>query len=522
VLCFFLLPIANGCSPPLHHPGILIVAKPGDAVKLDPADITDSQSAQVTENIFDTLVEYRDGSTAIQPALAESWEMSKDGKTWIFHLRHGVRFHDGTPFNADAVVFNFDRQMNLKNRYHADGQFIYWQTMWGGYPGRIDRIKALDPYRITIHLTEPVAPFLANLAMFPFAISSPSAIRKWGADYFKHPVGTGPFRFALWEEKERIILEANPDYWGGAPKIERLVFQPIADDTSRRLELERGTIDFMVAPHPDDVKTLETDPGITVLKAPGMNVAYLAMNCQKPPFDKVSIRQAIRYAINKPRIIRELYQGLAIPAVNPMPPMMLGYAKALRDYPYDPEKAKKLLRDNGFPNGFRTALWYLPINRDYMPEPKAVAEAIQSDLHGVGIEANLLTFDWGTYLDKVSMGEHAMALFGWVGDNGDPDNFLYALLDKDNAKKPAQNVAFYANEQVHNFLTKAEQVEDSPSRAMFFDKAERIIYEESPWVPIAHAEQVAAFKKEIQGFELHPTGMLRFRNVVMLPKAEKN
>lgn len=464
------------------------------------------------QNIFDTLVEYKDGSTQIEPALATSWNRSKDGRIWIFHLRHGVKFQDGTPFDASSVVFNFHRQMDPSDPYHL-GEFVYWQTMWGGFPGKILKVEALDPYTVRFTLSQPVAPFLANLAMIAFAISSPSAVRKWGADYFKHPVGTGPFSFRLWEQEERIVLDANRDYWGKEPEIARLIFVPIKDSTSRMLQQERGAIDFMTGVYVEDVAELRADKDLTVVAEPGMNISYLSMNCQKPPFDNVLVRRAVRYAINKQKIIKELYEGLALPAVCPMPPMMLGYDPSLKDDSYDPNESRKLLAQAGFPNGFKTSLWYIPIGRDYLPAGKAVGEAIQADLRKVGIDAELTTFDWGTYLAKTQEGEHDMALFGWIGDNGDPDDFMYALLDKDNAVKPAQNISFYVNDRVHALLVQAQRTLDPGKRAALYRQAEVIVNRDSPWEPIAYADQIIAYKKNVRGFVMNPTGMLRFRNV---------
>ncbi|MCL5055184.1 MAG: ABC transporter substrate-binding protein [Firmicutes bacterium] len=489
------------------------MGREGDAVKLDPADITDGESAQVTENIFDTLVTYRNSSTQIKPDLALSWSSSKNGKIWIFHLRHHVRFQDGTKFNAASVVFNFDQWMNPKDPYHKYGKFIYWQTMWGGFPGKVKKIQAIGKYTVKFTLSQPVAPFLKNLAMFCFAISSPTAVKKWKEDYFKHPVGTGPFKLVLWQRNERIVLNRNPYYWGEKPKIKRLIFVPIKDSTTRMLELERGDIDFMTGVNVEEVKILKKDPAVRVLAKPGMNIAYLAMNCEKPPFNQIAVRQAVRYAINIKKIVEKLYEGLAVPAVNPIPPMILGYNPRLKKFHYNPRKAKELLAKAGFPNGFSTTLWYPPISRQYIPDPKAVAEAMQADLRKVGIKVKLITYDWGSYLYKTEMGEHSMAILGWIGDNGDPDDFLYALLDKTNAVKPAQNIAFYTNEKVHRLLLQAQKIFNPEKRKILYRQAIQIINQDSPWVPIAYADQIVAFNKKVKGFHLNPTGMLRFQNV---------
>lgn len=491
----------------------LVVGKLADAVKLDPADALEGESAVVTQNIFDTLVEYKDGSTEIQPALATSWRAARDGKSWMFTLRKGVLFHDGTPCNAEAVVFSFKRQMDPRHPFHAFGHFVYWKTMWGGYPGKIKDVQAVDTYTVKFLLQSPVAPFLANLAMFPFAVVSPTAVKQWREDFFKHPVGTGPFSFVEWRRNERIVLQANQSYWRGTPHLSRLIFQPIPDNTSRRLQLEQGGVHFMTGINIEDIPLLRKNPRIVVATKPGENLAYLAMNVTKPPLNNVLVRRAVNMAVDREILVKTLYQGLGTVTNTPLPPILWGYESSIKGYPHDPARARELLAKAGYPNGFSTSLWYPSTTREYLPQAKAVAEAIQANLKEVGIICKLFTFDWGTYLNKTYNGEHEMALLGWVGDNGDPDNFLYPLLDKDNARKPGSNIAFYENNEVHKLILEAQQTLDQSRRAALYKRAQKIIAEEAPWVPLVSAHQKVAYRKEVKGFIPHPTGMLRFHPV---------
>jgi peptide/nickel transport system substrate-binding protein len=240
------------------------------------------------------------------------------------------------------------------------------------------------------------------------------------------------------------------------------------------------------------------------------------MNMDKPPFEKLAVRQAINYAIHKKALVDNLYQGLAVPAVNPIPPTMWGYHTGISGYEYNPEKAKALLAEAGFPNGFKTTLWAMPVPRPYMPQPMKIAQAIQSDLKAVGIEAEIVTYEWGTYLDKVQRGQHDMGILGWTGDNGDPDNFLYVLLDKNATQIPANNIAFYRSEFLHDILVAAQASSDMTQRAELYKQAQEIVFRDAPWVPLVHATQTAAFKKTVKGFQLHPTGSHWFHHVEML------
>jgi len=493
--------------------GTLVYGRGGDSVKLDPSDVTDGESMKVTKQIFDGLVEYKPGKTGVEPALAKSWKTSDNGLVWTFNLKKGVKFHDGTPFNADAVVFNFKRWMNKDHKYH-DGEFVYWGYMFGGFPGVVKSVKATDEYTVQFTLKEKSAPFLANLAMAPFAISSPTAIKKYGENYFKHPVGTGAFKFVKWVKGDRIVLEANKDYWEGRPYLDKIVFRAIPDNTARFMELQSGSIDIMDGVNPNSVPQLKNSDKLKLSLRPSMNVGYLAMNFMKEPFNNPLVRKAVNHAINKKEIIEGLYAGLAKSAKNPLPPSLWGYNEGIDPYEYNPEKAKKLLAEAGYSDGFKTTLWAMPNPRPYMPQPKLIAQAMQADLKAVGIEAEIRTYDWGTYLQKTENGEHDMALLGWTGDNGDPDNFLYVLLDKDNAVKgSAGNIAFYKSDALHEILIKAQKTLDQKKRAKMYKEAQEIIHKDAPWVPVAHSNPPIGLKNKVMDYVPSPVGVEKLNKV---------
>ncbi len=490
----------------------LVFGRGGDSVGLDPALETDGESFKVCDNIYDTLVNFKPENTELIPSLAESWTVSEDGLTWTFHLRRGVVFHDGTPFNADAVVFSLGRQFMTDHPFHhVEGAYQYWNSM--SMSDIVKDMRKVDDYRVEIELKRPNAPFLSNLAMNFCGIVSPAAVRKWASDYPRHPVGTGPFRFVEWIKDDRVVLERNADYWGPPPGVDRLIFRSIPENSVRLIALIQGSIDGMDNLVPDFMPNIEADPKLQLLSQSGMNVGYLAMNMDRQPFGLLKVRRAVNHAINKQALVDNLYQGLALPAVNPIPPTLWSYHEGIDGYGYDPEQARQLLAEAGYPNGFKTTLWAMPVPRPYMPQPLKIAQAIQANLREVGIEAEIRSFEWGTYLDKIQRGQHDMALLGWTGDNGDPDNFLYVLLDKSATVHPASNIAFYRSEELHKVLVEAQREVDMSRRTALYRQAQVIVHRDAPWVPLVHAAQTAAFKKVVKGFRLHPTGSKWFHNV---------
>lgn len=507
-------PKSQASSTVSQQGGTLVFGRGGDSVGLDPAHEDDGESFKVCDSLYEMLVQYKEESTEVEPGLAESWGTSVDGLEWTFQLRKGVKFHDGTLCDAEAVVFSLDRQRDPKYPYHnIGGAYLYWESM--SMDDVIKGVTAVGQYTVKISLKRPYAPFLSAMAILPFAIVSPTAVKKWGADFGSHPVGTGPFKFVSWNRDDKIILEANPDYWNGKPKLDRIIFRSIPDNSVRLLELQNGAIDGLDDPNPDDLGRIKADPKLQLIEQPGLNVAYIAMNFDKKPFDLREVRLAVNHAINKKAIVDQLYQGMGAVAKNPIPPTIWGYDDTIQDYKYDPSLAKQLLAKAGFSKGFMTRLWAMPVPRPYAPTPLKIAEAIKADLEKVGISAKIVQYDWGTYLDKVRNGEHDMAMLGWSADYGDPDNFLYILLDKESAKKPANNIAFYRSEELHAILVEAQKLSDQPKRAALYKKALAIIHDDVPWVPLAHAKQVVALSKKVKNFKLHPTSKKDFRSVWM-------
>ena len=492
--------------------GTLIFGRGGDSVGLDPALEVDGESFKVCDNIYDALLQYKRDSTDLEPALATHWESSADGLTWTFYLRKGVKFHDGTPFNAEAVLFSLNRQHDKTHPFHkGSGVYNYWIDT--GLAQIVDKITAVDEFTVQIRLKTAYAPFIYTIAITPFSIVSPTAVQKWGADFTNHPVGTGPFKFVRWDRNDKIVLEANETYWGGRPLLDRVIFRSIPDNSVRLIALQDGSLHTMEFPNPDDLQRIRDDARLELITQPGMSIGYLAMNMDKDPFGNLKVRRAINHAINKTVIIEHLYQGMGIPAKNPIPPTLWSYDDSIEDYAYNPELAKKLLAEAGYPDGFETTLWALPVPRPYIPDGRALAEVIQSELRNVGIRTDIETYEWSTYLEKTKNGEHDMAMLGWSADLGDPDNFFYYLLSKSAAKKPAGNIAFYRSDAMQDVLERARAITDRDKRVALYKEAQAIFHTDVPWVPLAHAQQILVINKKVKNLKLHPLNWKYLRHI---------
>ncbi|MFC1743438.1 ABC transporter substrate-binding protein [Candidatus Riflebacteria bacterium] len=496
----------------LKKGGTLVFALARNFDNLDPAKTIDSEAISVCANIFDGLVRYGKNSTVIEPALATHWQSSDRGKRWIFHLRQGVYFHDGTLFDAAAVVFSFKRQ--LSSSAAADGdEFIYWKSMFS----MVKDVRALDEATVEISLRQAHMPFLTNLAMVNMSIMSPIASKKYGRNIGKNPVGTGPFMFHKWIPDEKIILKASSSCWAGNPYIDQLNFLPIPGPERRFARLLAGQLEGISAPGAHELKAVRSGAaanGLQLVSIPGMNLGYLALNNMRPPLDDERVRKAIAMCINRKLLVQILFSGLAVVATNPFPPTIWGFNAEIGAYPYDPQKALELLEQAGLSNGFSMTLYAMPVSRPYMLRPRQIAMAIQGFLKKIKIDARIITFEWDEYLERTENGEHDACLTGWVGENGDPDNFLFPLFAGVNAKKgSATNLSFYSNETLNDILLHARKEINPIFRQRHYLKAQEIIHASTPIVPLAHARDIILLKKTVRNFQQHPTGRLLFHKV---------
>jgi peptide/nickel transport system substrate-binding protein len=493
----------------------LVVARASDATSLDPARASDIESLEVAEQVFGRLVRFAPGRLEPEPDLATSWSVSADGTVWTFELRAGVRFHDDTPFDAEAVVFSFERQLITEHPSH-EPDFVWTRSYQN-----IRQVKALGPLRVEFRIDRPYAPFLANLAMGPAAIVSPTAVRKWGTKFGReHPVGTGPYRFLEWIPGDRITLERNERYWDGAPKTRYLVLLQLPDARQRMQALESGTADVIQQLAPDDLSLVRLDPDLRLVSAPAALVAYLAINTQRRPLDDVRVRRAIAHAVRRDAIVRYIYQGTATPAVGPLPPNVWGARTDLVSFAYDPARARSLLAEAGFVGaGARRLRLYVPsTSKQYMPAPERVAEVVRSCLAEAGIDLEVVVRAPAELQRALWAGEHDLALTGWSAANGDPDNFLYTLLDADNTTgtRPT-NVAFYVNGWFHDIIGQAQRTTDRTERERLYSQAQAIVVSEVPWVPLAHPKVIFATRANVRGLAVQPSAMALYRAAERTP-----
>lgn len=482
-------------APPKDAMVIGLLAEP---VTMDPPQITDLNSTRVIKRMFEGLTAQELGTYKIIPGLAQSWDISKDGLTYTFRLRPNVKFHDGTPLTAEAVKFCFDRQMNDQGPFYATGTYPYVK----GFLGNVAGVEVVNPTTVQIRLKSPLTPFLQYLAHHSLYIYSPDALKKWGKDIVKHPVGTGPFKLETWEPGVRVVLARNDQYWDGAPKVRQAIYVPIIEAQARLSAIKTGEIDMTMDVPPDSLADLRKDPDVVVAETNSSAVWYVALNTRHAALKDKRVRQALNYAVQKDAIIRDILKGTAIVATTPLSPVYGPYHEdKTQRYQYDPEKAKALLKEAGFANGFDVT-FYVPESGSGMQSPVEMGTVIQANLAAVGVRAKIQTMEWGAYLKKY-LDAPDMAEMSWNPSIGDPDHMMYMLLSSDRFP-PAFNAGFYQNLRVDELLRKGRTTIDEKERIPLYKEAQRLVVEDAPWIFVDHGKQVIVYRKRVQGFKLHP------------------
>ncbi len=511
--------LALACS--LASAKTLVYCSEGSPENFNPMLNTTGTTFDANEPIYNRLVEFKPGTTEIVPALADGWDIAEDGKTYTFHLRHGVKwqsnktFSPTRDFNADDVLFSFERQWKDSNPYHkaSGGGYDYFNDM--SFNKLLASIDVLDPYTIRFTLTAPQAPFLADLAMDFASIQSKEyadVLQKLGKPELidQEPIGTGPFELVQYQRDSIIRYRAFANYWGPKPKLDALVFSINKDPAVRLAKLRANECQVMAFPNLADLPAIKADANLQLLEQPGLNIGYLAFNNQKPPFTDKRVRIAINMAIDKKAILQAVYQGAGQPAKNLIPPTMWSYNNAIQDFPYDPEQARKLLADAGFPNGFETDIWAMPVQRPYNPDARRIAEMMQADLAKVGVRAKVVSYEWGEYRKRVQAGEHRMAELGWTGDNGDPDNFFVPLASCAAARPGGGSASKWCNQDFEALIDKAATLNDQAARAKLYEQAQVLMHQEAPFYLIAHSIVFMPMRKNVIGYKMSPFGRHQF------------
>jgi peptide/nickel transport system substrate-binding protein len=521
--------------------GTLVFGSSADPVVLDFALISDGESYRVNLQIYDTLIAQKPGTTELVPSLAESWESDSAGTAWTFHLRQGVKFHDGTPFNAEAVCANFERWFNFEGSFQNASATYYWQYGFGGGFAKPEEgslgpkdslyksCDVVDDSTVTINLNRPSATILQALTLGPLSIQSPTAMEKYGANEgevdadgifhptgtygTEHPTGTGPFKFESWTPEDRLVLVRNDDYWGEKAKLDKLIFRPIADNAARLQALQTGEINGYDLVEPQDIPTIEQDESLQILDRPAFNVGYVGFNISTPPLDDIEVRKAIAYGLDRQSVVDNFYGGRGTVATQFMPPGLEGYADDVTQYEYDPEKAKQILTDAGYELPVEIEFWYpSDVTRPYMPDPKRNFEAFRASLEESGFKVTPKSAPWDPdYLGLNNEGKQPVHLIGWTGDYGDPDNFIGTFFQSDNPQFGLDKS--HELDDVQKLLDQAEVETDQAKRIEMYQEANRQIMLLLPGVPYANNEPAVAFQANVTGYVPSPVDNQSFATV---------
>jgi peptide/nickel transport system substrate-binding protein len=493
---------------------VLVVGQVAEPKSLDPHVATSLNDFRILANLYEGLVQFRDGTLDPGPGLAESWEVSDDGKAYTFHLRQGVAFHDGTAFDAEAVRFNLERLLRPDHPFHDTGPFplaFFFEA--------VDAATVLDAHTVQLRLSRPYAPLLANLAYPVGFMVSPAAVRRHGPAYGRHPVGTGPFRFVEWSARRRVVLERNPNYWGSRTKARIAVFRPVSDPMTRVAELLTGGIDIAPELSPENVALLRRRPGFQVTEAVGPHLWFLILNTREGPFQDRRMRQAVNYAIDKQALVDTVLQQTAVVASGPVP-MAFSWVgvEAEPAYRHDPVLARSLVRSAGYPEGVDVTL-LVPQSGSGMLAPVQMATAIQADLARVGMRVAIETFEWNSFLDTVNgglAGRADMAEMAWM--TNDPDTLPYlALRSAARPERGGFNSGYYSNPRVDALIERARTATERDQRATLYRELDRLVRADAPWAFVASWKQAVVASDRVRGLRLQPSFFLLLSSVHKVP-----
>ena len=528
--------VAYGANGKKSASDTLVFASSADPVALDGALISDGESGRVIIQIYEGLVALKPGTTTVVPSLATSWKASPNGKSWTFTLRQGVKFSDGTPFNAAAVCYNFDRWYNFTGSFQNPSATYYWQTVFGGFKtydpnsgapkgSLFASCKTRGTSSVTIALTAPSAAFLGALSLPSFSMESPTAMEKYGANQGSvdasgvfhptgtyatpHPTGTGPFMLQSWTRGDKLTLVRNPNYWGTKAKLSTLIFRPIADNAARLQALQNGEIQGYDLVEPQDIPTIKRDSNLKLLSRPPFNVGIVGMNQSMPPMNNLKVRQAIAYGLDRASVVKAFYAGRGVVAKEFQPPSLFGYSNTVKQYTYNPAKSKALLKAAGLKLPVTINFWYpTSVSRPYMPDPVKNFQAFSASLTKAGFKVVPHAAPWNPdYLGGVQAGKAQVYLYGWTGDYGDPDDFDGVFF-----RTPQKQWGFN-NPAIFNILTKARDETSIEKRIALYKQANNMIMNFLPGVPYVHTSPALAFDKNVNGYVPSPVDIQFFSSV---------
>ncbi|AYA63747.1 ABC transporter substrate-binding protein [Alteromonas sp. RKMC-009] len=508
----------------------IIYCSESNPVNFNPQTDTSSTTADATAHqVYDRLMDFDPETGQIVPNLASSWLVSDDGLTYTFQLNKDVEFHTTpyfTPtrsFNADDVIFSINRWRLEANPYHrvSGGRYPYFESL--GIAANIEDVKRINGYRIEITLKQRDSSFLANLATdFSVILSAEYAdfLLSRGTperiDYY--PIGTGPFKFESYRKDHYIRFLRNEHYWGeqslpeGQSNTEHLIYDITPKSSIRLAKLITGECDAIAFPAQTELEVIRNREELELSEKPGLNIGFWAFNTNRPPFDNPDVRKALALAIDKNTLLEAVYFDSATRAKTLLPTASWAFQSDAEDTAYNPVLAKKLLTEAGIEPGFTMTIWAMPVERAYNPNATKMAELIQRYLSAVDIQVNIVTYDWTTFRRHLREGLHDSVLIGWSADNGDPDNFYRPLLSC-GAIPSGTNRAMWCNERYDSLINEALQTQNMERRKAIYEEVNRLLYDELPIVPIAHAYRYQAYRKNLKGMSINPYGGVRFAGV---------
>lgn len=470
--------------------GTINISLDADPPKLDPTNSSALVERIVLQSIFDPLVEI-DSNGNVVPMLVEKWELSDDNKTYTFHLRQGVKFHDGTDFDAEAVKFNLERNMEKGSLRKGD-------------LAEVSKVIVVDAHTVKMELSNPFAPILANLAGRAGMIVSPTAVKKYGEEFLNNPVGTGPFVYKERSKGTSVTLEKNPNYWQqGLPKVDKVVYKVINDTNVALMNLKSGQVDLTNKFPYKELENVKNDPNIGAINEPGYAYRGMYLNTKKPPFDNKELRQAVDLLIDREAITKVVLNGAGAPAHSPFAPAHFTYGDSDKAAKPDLEKVKELLKKAGKPDGFSFTL-----KTDPTPVYQQVGQMIQNMLKPAGIQVNLEKVEFGTLLDQSTKGNFDASVLGWSG-SPDPDQQAYDAF----VTNGPRNFSQYSNPEVDKLLTQARTEADQAKRKELYDQFMAIINDEIPYIYFYHENIVFGISKSVEGFQFVPDGVIRTVNL---------
>ena len=482
-------------------------AQGADPRGLDPAYVDDGESATINVNVYETLLRYAATSCDLEPGLAKEWDVSEDGLTYTFTLEEGVKFHDGTDFNAEAVKKSIERQLEPDRTDDMPyASFVFGSESSGT---GVESVETDGDYTVIIKMRDVSAPFLKNVAMaMASPIVSPAALEEYDGNLNENPCGTGPYKFVSWSKGENIKLVANEDYWNKdrMPQTKNLVFRFIAENSSRVTALNNGEVDIISGVDDSMVQTIK-DGGNEIFDEDGMTINYMAFNTQSETFKDAAARKAVCKAVNVEELVKALYGEYASVANSVMPLWMAPYDEDIEQTAYDPDAAKKELADLGITKV--KMITYSNVRPYNAKGGQTLAETIQGYLQEVGVESEIEISDWTTYKSKVQTDEFDLCFYGWTGDNGDPDNFMNLLADEN----WSMNVARWDNADYKALIKEGVTETDDEKRNDIYHQCEEMVADQAPWLLISHSKNLIGHSPKIQNYYYHPTGVTFFYNI---------